>query len=245
MSDIHANYQALAACLEHAQSQGSQQLAFLGDLVGYGADPGQVLQCIMDLVSKGAVVIKGNHDEMAVNPSPSAQTLGNSTALWTHQQLSSQQCSFLSTLPMSHEFGEILLVHASADAPEKWRYVEDQRGATLSLDAATCRPGIRYVFGGHVHFQCLYYRGAVGDLMKFEPTAGVAIPLPRHRYWLSTIGSVGQPRDGDNRAMYAIFDTDGRKLTFHRVPYRYQEAASAIRKAGLPEFFAQRLELGK
>lgn len=248
LSDIHANHQALQACLAHAADQGSDQLVFLGDLVGYGAEPGKVLECIMDLALQGAVVIKGNHDEMAVDPPQSdetAQTLGNSTALWTHQQLSAQQISFLGALPMTHRMGEVFLVHASADAPQTWRYVEDVRSATLSLNAASSHAEIRYVFGGHVHFQSLYYRGAMGDLMKFAPTPGVAIPVPGHRCWVCTIGSVGQPRDGDPRAMYAVFDTVARKLTFHRVPYRHQEAAQAIREAGLPEYFAQRLERGQ
>jgi diadenosine tetraphosphatase ApaH/serine/threonine PP2A family protein phosphatase len=100
------------------------------------------------------------------------------------------------------------------------------------------------VFGGHVHQQTLYYRGAGRALMRFEPTPGVALPLPRHRLWLATIGSVGQPRDGDPRAMYAIFDTDLAQLSFHRVAYDHPAAAAAIRRAGLPEFFAERLGAG-
>jgi len=82
-------------------------------------------------------------------------------------------------------------------------------------------------------------------LMKFMPTAGIAVPVPRHRHWLATIGSTGQPRDGNPQAMYAIFDSDKAQLTFHRISYDQQAAASAIRRAGLPAFFAERLELGR
>jgi diadenosine tetraphosphatase ApaH/serine/threonine PP2A family protein phosphatase len=101
------------------------------------------------------------------------------------------------------------------------------------------------VFGGHVHQQSLYYRGAAHTLMAFEPTAGVAVATPAHRHWIATVGSVGQPRDGRTEAMYALFDTQALQLTFHRVAYDHLAAASSIRAAGLPENFAARLELGR
>jgi diadenosine tetraphosphatase ApaH/serine/threonine PP2A family protein phosphatase len=245
LSDIHANIQALEACLTHAQSQGTQQFAFLGDLVGYGADPGAVVQTIMALAESGAMVLKGNHDEMALRPPDEVKTLGDSTAQWSHAHLTEAQLGFLDALPLTIQIDKIFLVHASADAPGLWRYVYEQRMAAISLDAASLLPQVRYVFGGHVHMQTLYFRGADGALMKFEPTAEVAIPVPRHRHWLATIGSVGQPRDGNPKAMYAVFDTDRATLTFHRVSYDHQNAARAIRRAGLPDHFADRLELGR
>jgi diadenosine tetraphosphatase ApaH/serine/threonine PP2A family protein phosphatase len=104
---------------------------------------------------------------------------------------------------------------------------------------------VRYVFGGHVHEQSLYYRGATASLMKFTPQPGVAVPVPSHRQWLATVGSVGQPRDGKPQAMYALIDTERWQLTFHRVPYDHVAAAWAIRAAGLPTFLAERLELGR
>jgi diadenosine tetraphosphatase ApaH/serine/threonine PP2A family protein phosphatase len=81
--------------------------------------------------------------------------------------------------------------------------------------------------------------------MMFTPTPGVAIPVPKHRKWLGTIGSAGQPRDGNTQAMYALFDTDRAQLTFHRVRYDHLGAAAAIRRAGLPAYLADRLELGR
>ena len=246
LSDIHANLQALDACLAHAHGQGAQQLALLGDFVGYGADPAAVVQRVMGLVTQGAVVVKGNHDDMAVRPPTGVQTLGDSTAQWTHEQLNPTQRNFLDALPMTQRLGPVFLVHASADAPALWRYVYDPNIAALSLDAATTtHPDIRYVFGGHVHMQSLYYRGADGGLQKFEPVAGVAVPVPAHRHWLATIGSVGQPRDGNTKAMYALLDTDRALLTFHRVAYDFHAAALAVRRSGLPAFFADRLELGR
>ncbi|MDO8448147.1 MAG: metallophosphoesterase family protein [Rhodoferax sp.] len=245
LSDIHANVQAFDACLAHARALGAEQYALLGDLVGYGADPAAVVERAQDLAEGGALLIKGNHDAMAVLPPADVNTVGESTAAWTHAQLDASQRQFLDGLPLTLQQRTILLVHASVDDPGLWRYVYDQRAATASLDAAATLPEVRYVFGGHVHMQSLYYRGAGAGLMKFMPTPGVAVPVPRHRHWLATIGSVGQPRDGNPQAMYALFDTDKLQLAFQRVSYDHQAAATAIRQAGLPAFFADRLELGR
>jgi diadenosine tetraphosphatase ApaH/serine/threonine PP2A family protein phosphatase len=245
MSDIHANIQALDACMLHARAQQAQRFAFLGDLVGYGADPAAVVERVKLLTEEGAVVLKGNHDAMAVHPPPEVKTVGDSTAKWTHDHLSPEQRTWLDLLPMTMLLGNVLLVHASADQPERWRYVYDQRAATASLDAAAADPEVRYVFGGHVHMQTLYYRGSGHALMPFTPQPGVAVPVPRHRQWLGTIGSVGQPRDGKPLAMYALLDTERSQLTFHRVPYDHHSAAMAIRRAGLPAYFADRLESGR
>lgn len=245
LSDIHANIQAFDACLEHARSQSAQQYAILGDLVGYGADPVAVVRRVQTLVEEGAWVVKGNHDDMAVSPPLEVNSVGDSTAAWTHAQLESEQLDFLDKLPLTLEKSMLLLVHASANEPELWRYVVDERSAGASLDAAAKWPDVRYVFGGHVHEQMLYYRGAGAKLMRFLPTPGVAVPMPKHRHWLATIGSVGQPRDGNSQAMYALFDTAKSRLTFHRVSYDHDAAAAAIRQAGLPNYFADRLELGR
>jgi predicted phosphodiesterase len=248
LSDIHANSRALDACLAHAASLGVQRLALLGDLVGYGGEPAQVMQTVMALASQGAVVVQGNHDALAVSPPATVRTAGDAGAQWTHDQLSAMQRQFLAGLPLTHSEGTLLLVHASVDAPERWRYVTDERAAAASLDAAVAPPygntQVRHVFGGHVHQQTLYYRGSGRNLMRFLPTPGVSIPTPRHRSWIATIGSVGQPRDGRTEAMYAVFETQAMQLTFYRVPYDHQAAADSIRAAGLPEFFAQRLETG-
>ena len=245
MSDIHANMQAFDACLAHARAQQAQRFVFLGDLVGYGADPVAVVDRIMLLTEEGAMVIQGNHDAMAIAPPSEIKTVGDSTAAWTHRQLSATQRAWIAALPLTLQLESAFFVHASVNDPHLWRYVYDQRAAKASLDAAAAWPEVRYVFGGHVHMQTLYYRGAGDGLMAFTPQPGVAVPVPRHRQWLGTVGSVGQPRDGNTHAMYCLFDTDRAQLTFHRVPYDHFAAASAIRRSGLPEFFADRLETGR
>ncbi|MBY0466622.1 MAG: metallophosphoesterase family protein [Burkholderiales bacterium] len=245
LSDVHANIQALDACLAHARDNGADNFALLGDLVGYGAAPNEVLARVVQLASQGAHVIAGNHDHMALRPPATTEKIGESTAQWTHDQLTTEHRAFLASLPLTKQVDTCLLVHASADAPERWRYVDDERSATASLEAATAQAGIRHVFGGHVHHQALYYKGAGRGLMAFKPTPGVPIPTPSHRQWIATVGSVGQPRDGKPLAMYALFDTTQLKLTFHRVAYDHMSAATAIRQAGLPDFFADRLEEGR
>jgi diadenosine tetraphosphatase ApaH/serine/threonine PP2A family protein phosphatase len=245
LSDVHANIQAFEACLAHANEHGAQRFALLGDLVGYGADPVAVVERAQQLAEQGALLVKGNHDELAVAPPAQVSTVGDMTAAWTHAQLSDSQLLFLDRLPLTLQHDAILLVHASVDGPELWRYIYDERAASASLDAAAALPAVRYVFCGHVHQQTLYYRGAAADLMKFIPTAGVAVPVPRHRRWLATIGSVGQPRDRNPQAMYALFDTEKLQLTFQRVSYDHHAAAVAIRQAALPALFADRLELGR
>ena len=116
-SDIHGNLQALEACLAHAQTQQAKRLAFLGDMVGYGADPMAVVQRIQGLAQQGAYVLQGNHDAMAVNPPDEVQTIGESTARWTHRQLSPEQRGWLAQLPLTAHEDTLLLVHASADEP--------------------------------------------------------------------------------------------------------------------------------
>ena len=245
LSDLHANLRAFDACLAHARAAGATRFAVLGDIVGYGAQPAAVVARVRELAQAGALVVKGNHDEVAASLSETARALDQNGAAWTHAQLDADDLDYLAKLPMTASEGSVYLVHASADAPQRWYYVDNERRATASLDAACADPAIRYVFGGHVHHQTLYFRGSDQRLMRFEPRAEAAIPVPPHRRWIATIGSVGQPRDGSTQAMYALFDQDRAELTFHRVPYDHLAAAQDIRAAGLPESFALRLENGR
>jgi diadenosine tetraphosphatase ApaH/serine/threonine PP2A family protein phosphatase len=164
---------------------------------------------------------------------------------WTFKQLNQDQQAWLAQLPLTAIIDNVFLVHATADAPEKWHYIHDERLASRSLDAASKNPEIRYVFGGHVHQQSLYYRGSGNRLMLFQPKNGIAIPVGTHRHWLATVGSVGQPRDGDTRANYALLDSETSQLTFHRVSYDHLIVAQTMRDLGLPEALITRLESGR
>ncbi|MBI5276360.1 MAG: metallophosphoesterase family protein [Burkholderiales bacterium] len=245
LSDVHANRHALQACLAHARRAGVARFAFLGDLVGYGAEPGAVVDEVMALCAAGAVAIRGNHEAAALAPAGAApKNLEELSAQWTGTQLNEGQRAFLGALPLTASLESTLLVHASADAPDRWTYVERPEQAQLCLDAAAAL-GTQRVFCGHVHEQCLYFASRTGKLLPFTPVDGVPVPLAAHRGWVALVGSVGQPRDGDPRAMYAVLDVAQQRLAFHRVAYDHLGAAAAIRRSGLPESFAQRLENGR
>jgi predicted phosphodiesterase len=136
LSDIHANWQAFSTCLAHAQAQGAERFAVLGDTVGYGADPVLVLDAVMALHAQGALVLQGNHDAMAVQPPTGDDSVGSMTSAWTHQQLRPEQRRFLSELPLVQRLPHMLLVHASAHQPQRWPYVDNERSAQQCLDAA-------------------------------------------------------------------------------------------------------------
>jgi diadenosine tetraphosphatase ApaH/serine/threonine PP2A family protein phosphatase len=243
LADVHANLEALEACLEHARAAGAERLAFLGDLVGYGADPGAVLELVQGHVDRGAIAVRGNHDEAALAaPGPSMHEDARRAAVWTRAQLSPRHRAFLSGLPLVRAEGDLLFVHASAEAPEEWPYVADAVAAERCLAAA---PGARYVFCGHVHEPILFYTSAAARPVAFRPVPGGAIPVRGPRRWLALPGSVGQPRDGRAAASYAVLDTGARTLAWHRVPYDWEAAAAKVRAAGLPEALAERLRRGE
>jgi len=240
-ADIHSNLEALTACLEHAARLGAERHAFLGDLVGYGADPVAVLDLIAEHAARGAFVVLGNHDAAALGRSVKGL---NSAALaaiaWTQERLGERQRAFLGALPLSVRHDDVLFVHASAAAPERWSYITGAHQAAQSMRAAKAQ----LIFCGHVHEQRLYYMGADAKPTPFRPVAGTPIPTARHRQWLAIVGSAGQPRDRNNAACWALADLERARLTFFRVAYDHSRAAEKIRAAGLPERLARRLERG-
>lgn len=241
-ADIHSNLEAITACLAHARPQGADRFAFLGDLVGYGADPLAVLDLVEQHAADGAVVVLGNHDAAALGQCSDPMTPHAQAAIaWTQTQLGERQRAFLAALPLCVREGNLAFVHASAQDPERWTYVSTPVQAERSMRASQAN----YVFSGHVHEQVLYYLGASGRPMPFRPVSGTPIPLGLHRHWLAIVGSAGQPRDGDNRACYALADIDRARITFFRVPYDHAAAARKVRAAGLPERLALRLERGE
>lgn len=241
LSDIHANLEALTACLAHARRQGAEAWAFTGDLVGYGADPRACLDLVRQLAEAGAIVVRGNHDEAALGGlCANMGFVAREAAIWTRRQLDDDDRAFLAALPYSAAVAGTLYVHASADRPERWEYIMGPQSAQRCLAATDAQ----VVFAGHGHRAMLYYSSR-GELSAFKPRPGVAVPLGRGRRWLGLAGSVGQPRDGSPSACYLLFDDAARQLTFHRVGYDWLTAAAKIRAAGLPEILATRLEHGQ
>lgn len=241
LTDLHANREAVEACLASAEEHGAQHYAFLGDLVGYGADPGWVLDTVMGYAQRGAVVVRGNHDE-AVTQQGDAQmhSAARQAIDWTRAQLNEQQRDFLRHLPFTVEHKSCLFVHASAWNPPQWQYITGTPEAVKSMHATRRR----ITFCGHVHEPALYNLSPTGKCAGFTPTADSSILLSTHRRWLAIPGSVGQPRDGNPAAAYALFDDEQGELTFLRVPYDHELAGKKILTAGLPPYLGARLQLG-
>jgi diadenosine tetraphosphatase ApaH/serine/threonine PP2A family protein phosphatase len=242
LTDIHANREAMTACLAHAKERNAQRFAFLGDLVGYGADPAWVVDTVMDYVSRGAFAVQGNHD-VAVTQTVSKHMNQQAREVveWTRAQLNETQLQFLDKLPLTQEHNNLLFVHATAAEPKSWEYITGTLEAVKSMHATRAR----ITFCGHVHEPALYNLSPTGKVSSFVPTGDSSIPLGTQRRWLVLPGSVGQPRDGNPAACYALFDDTTYELVYFRVPYDYESTAAKIRAAGLPQSIGNRLEHGR
>ncbi len=242
VTDLHANREAVQAVLDHAAAQGVDSHAFLGDFVGYGADPGWVVDRVREHVARGAVAVQGNHDAaVARGALPTMRPDARRVVEWTREQLDPSQLDFLASLPLQQVVGEVLYVHANAFDPPGWDYIQGRAEAVRSMHATTAR----VTFCGHMHEPRLYHLSGVGKAGDFEPVPGEAIPLLGSRRWLAIPGSTGQPRDGNPAACYAIYDDALAELTFWRVPYDVEAAGSRILDAGLPSALAARLLDGR
>ena len=240
MTDIHGNREAFQACLDHAALRGVDRYVFLGDFVGYGADPGWVVDTAMRHVARGAVAVMGNHDA-ALSRVGQMNDDARAAIAWTRERLDPAQREFLAKLPLEAEDGSRLYVHANAFAPAGWAYVAGPGEAVRSIQACDHHAA----FCGHIHVPALYHLAVTGKILGFAPVEGVAVPLLPQRRWLAVIGSVGQPRDGNPAAAYAVLDERRNELTYLRVPYDVDAAARKIRDAGLPPRLALRLYRGR
>lgn len=241
MSDIHSNREAFAACLQDIRTRSVDRMVFLGDYVGYGADPVWVVDTIMELVAGGAIAVMGNHDHAVANLREDLNTDAEIALTWTRGQLGPAAREFLANLPMRAEEDMRLYVHANVQTGRRWQYIDSSEAADRALELCTAQT----VFCGHVHVPALYGITATGKTVSFRPVTGVAIPLPRHRRWLAVLGAVGQPRDGNPAAAYTMLDTVKNEITYMRVPYDVETAATKIREAGLPNNLSERLEKGR
>jgi diadenosine tetraphosphatase ApaH/serine/threonine PP2A family protein phosphatase len=237
MTDIHGNREALEACLDHAAQNGVGRYVFLGDYAGYGADPGWVIDTVQAHVGRGAAAVLGNHDAAVLTDSEDMNDAAAAAIAWTRTQLDARQRAFLAGLPLAIEEKDRLYVHASGFEPDQWHYVDELYAAAKSLMATR----VHSTFCGHTHVPALFHMSMTGKFASFDPVDRVDIPLTRQRRWLAVIGSVGQPRDRDPAACYAVLDDERDLLTYVRVPYDIETAAKKIRAAGLPLSLSARL----
>ncbi len=236
VSDVHANMPALEAVLAALDAQGTVDAIWVtGDTVGYGADPSDVLALIR---ARGALLLQGNHDRAVATGEglewfhERAAAAARMHAEW----LSAEERDFLGGLPLTATADRFTLCHGSLRDP-LWEYITSATAAAASL----ARSETPYCCNGHTHVPALFIESAHG-MRTVGPKLGEAYRLGARS--LITPGSVGQPRDGDPRAAYAILDTDPGTVTFARAVYPIAEAQRRIRARGLPEMFAERLALG-
>jgi len=233
--DIHANLEALHTVLEDAAAQGCNNYVCLGDVVGYNADPAECVNIVREL---DCPVVKGNHDEEASIDSPldGLNPLAAHALRWTRENLCKEDREWLKAIKMVRQVRDFTIVHATLDTPGGWGYVTNKFDAMASFSyqfTPVC-------FHGHTHTPRFYVKDG-----SVEAVPGDSINIEMGRKYFINTGSVGQPRDGDWRASYAVYDTDKQEVTIHRLEYDVQTAQKKILDAGLPEMLANRLAVGK
>lgn len=238
LSDVHANLPALEAVLARLEAAKPDGLLCLGDCVGYGAQPNE---CVELLVEHQAVTVRGNHDVAAVESGKEEWFTEGARRciLWTREQLQPRVRDYLSGLPDSLEIDGAQLCHGAPFDPDY--YILTAADAGLAL-AASDR---HLVFVGHTHCAEWYTAraGASRPVVSPVPSGGTLVMEPGKRYVVNP-GAVGQPRDGNSMAAYAVWDTESATIELHRVPYNVRAAQEEIIRAGLPAMVSARLIVG-
>jgi len=241
LADIHANREALDAVREAVAAEAPDAIVIAGDIVGYGPDPTYAVEVAAEYAASGAHVVLGNHDQAAVEERRGMTENARVAIRWTRDQLSEAHRSFLAGLPMTVADEDRLYVHASADDPGRWRYVHDAQAAALSFDATPAR----LIVCGHTHVPAIFYARPGGPPVAFRPLDNQPAPLMPTRRHLVVAGSVGQPRDGNPAACFALLDLGRWSVTMRRVPYDAETTARKVLSAGLPLRLATRLMSGR
>jgi diadenosine tetraphosphatase ApaH/serine/threonine PP2A family protein phosphatase len=236
VSDIHGNLEALEAVLADIARHKPASMVCLGDFVGYGASPNECIDRLRPMIEHAVI---GNHDLAAIGKLRLTYFNSNAAAaaLWTETTLTEANRAYLAALPYSVRWRDTLLVHASPAEPENWHYVLSPVEARAEMDAyqeAVC-------FIGHSHYPGVFDR--YEERVRYTRTPEIRIEKG-HRY-LVNVASVGQPRDGDPRAGYLLYDDLDRVLRHVRLEYDLAGAMKRIIDAGLPRFLAERLQWGE
>ena len=236
LGDIHSNAEALSAVLADAESQGVTNYCCVGDIVGYNADPEFCIEKIRGLA--GEAVVRGNHDHYCSRQENlnGFHPLAADVVDWTRKRLNDDQRAWLGNLRYSRTVETFMLVHSTLDNPEMWGYVFDKLEAEANFAYQMCS----VCFFGHTHVPLAFEKAGIvrgGLYTKLRITAG-------RKYYIN-VGSVGQPRDGDPRAAYAIYDLAQNVVELRRIEYDFQTTQRKILEAGLPSRAASRLEIGR
>lgn len=238
LSDIHSNLVALESVLGELADAEIDRYLCLGDLVGYGARPNQCCDLIRQL---DAVSVRGNHDEAAVDPSKAEWFTAPARAciIWTNKQLRSDNLEYLANLPSIETLNDMTLCHGSI--PDPGHYTVTPGDALLSFEAMSTS----ITFFGHTHYAEWFAESSDGELPAEYPipSGGELCTEDGWRYLVNP-GAVGQPRDGNEMAAYAIYDSETGEIELRRVQYEIEKTALQMKEAGLPESMYTRLWLG-
>src|SRR5512133_2098807 len=223
-SDVHANLEALEAVLADAHARKCTRFVCLGDVVGYNANP---RECVERVRGLDCPVVKGNHDEAAsrLTPPGDFNEIAERAIAWTRERLTDDHKEWLRGLPLQTRVHDFTIVHATLDTPEQWGYVFNNLDAAASFTYQRTN----VCFFGHTHVPMVFIRG---DGVRRERLEHIRIDAS-NKYFINT-GSVGQPRDGNWRAAYCIYDTDDNIVQQRRLKYDLATAQKKIVKAGLP-----------
>jgi predicted phosphodiesterase len=242
LSDLHANLTALEASLEAAEGKWDRVVC-LGDVVGYGPDPNEVTSCIREM---GAVTIRGNHDKAVAElmSTDDFNPVAKQAVTWTRAQLSNENLDWLAALPQGPLEAEgLVLVHGAFQDEDEYVFTPSQALEGL-LDST-----LPVTFYGHTHHQGGFsYQDSELEVLQLHPKnreLHCALRIEKDKRYLLNPGSIGQPRDGDPRAGFAITDLDHSAIEFWRVPYDIQQVQTRMRSARLPEPLVHRLSLGR
>ncbi len=235
LSDVHANMDALEAVTESIRAAGLEVVVCLGDVVGYGPEPEVAVRAIRKLAKP---VILGNHDRAAFTEGAEARfnEWAEDAIRWTREQLSEDSLSFLSALELSGVYDGTRLTHATPSNPSSWSYVMDEHDAQAAFEGFE----EQLCLIGHTH-EPAFFELKDGIATEIE---GDSVVMESGRRYIVNVGSVGQPRDGDPRAAYAVVDPDELAVEIVRVEYDATATARKILKAGLPLYLAERLTHG-
>jgi diadenosine tetraphosphatase ApaH/serine/threonine PP2A family protein phosphatase len=237
ISDIHSNLEAFQAVIASLARYDVAKVMFLGDIVGYGANPNECIDLLRGIADCN---IAGNHDSAAVdktdisNFNPYAQE----AVLWTKEVLTRQNALFLSSLPLTDALNDFMVVHSSPLHPELWDYVVSFSDAQISFRNFTQQ----LCFIGHSHHPGIFILDRTGTISAEE---GVTMNFKEGNRYITNIGSVGQPRDGNPLSAYGMYDTETNEYRLIRVEYNIALAQQKILAAGLPRFLAERLSVGR
>lgn len=235
LSDLHSNLEATEAVLDDARTQECTEFVCLGDVVGYNANPHECVEIVRALACP---IVKGNHDEQASlrESSRGFNELAEHAINWTRGHLTDADKQWLCELPLFRPVRDFTIVHATLDTPEQWSYVLNPVDAAASF----MEQGTTVCFFGHTHVPLAYLRDSSVHRVKTENLA-----IESDTKYFINVGSVGQPRDGNWRAAYCIYDLEKQTVEQRRVKYDLAATQKKILKAGLPRLLADRLALGK